>query len=100
MTKFNPSKYWEDRLAKNINLRGTGHRAFNLRYNEYLYKTQEDAMDILLDESKVDPKNKKILDIGSGNGFYIKYFLDKGAANVWGLDITEASVNYLRTKYP
>jgi SAM-dependent methyltransferase len=40
------------------------------------------------------------MDLGSGTGFYIDYWLDRGAGAVTGVDITETSVRKLRERYP
>ncbi len=88
-------RYWDERLASNLNLRGTGHRAFSLEYNHYLYQAQTDCLTKLLEKNKIDLSDKRILDIGSGTGFFVDYYLKRGAEKITGLDISETSVNYL-----
>jgi len=47
-----------------------------------------------------DVKGKKLLEIGCGSGHSLKYHADKGAAELWGLDMSnkqlENANNYLR----
>jgi SAM-dependent methyltransferase len=93
-------KYWDDRLASNLNLRGTGHRAFGIEYNNALYRAQADCLEALLDRWQVDLKGKRVLDVGSGTGFYVDFYLNRGAQHLCGLDISETSVQYLSDKYP
>lgn len=44
------------------------------------------------DELKLfgDLNNKKVLDIGMGSGHSLKYMADKGASEIWGIDLSEA----------
>ncbi|MGE5124586.1 MAG: class I SAM-dependent methyltransferase, partial [Acidobacteriaceae bacterium] len=93
-------KYWEERLASSPNLKGTGHRAFSLGYNQYLYQAQLNCLVYLLDKWKVGLLNSRVLDIGSGLGFYIDFYRDRGAGEILGMDISETSVSFLKEKYP
>ncbi len=97
---FDPADYWEARLSKNTNLRGTGHRAFSDEYNRWIYLSQRDCLNYLIQKYQVNLEGKKILDIGSGYGYYIDYYLEKSPLSISGVDITNASVNYLRFKFP
>jgi SAM-dependent methyltransferase len=92
--------YWEDRLTREPNLRGTGHRAFSLDYNEILYQAQMDCLELVLAKHQVKMKGKRVLDVGSGTGFYVRFFKEAGAGQVVGIDITEASVEYLQRTFP
>jgi len=93
-------KYWDDRLASNLNLKGTGHRAFSLGYNQILYQAQADCLTSLLNKWRVNLAHKWILDVGCGTGFYVDYYMKRGAERVYGIDISETSVKYLTEKFP
>jgi|WetSurSiteA1Bulk_404760.scaffolds.fasta_scaffold16034_2 SAM-dependent methyltransferase len=99
-SKFDPADYWEKRLSKNPNLRGTGHRAFSQEYNQWIYHSQRDCLSYLIQKYNIRFEGKNILDIGSGYGYYIEYFLEKSPLSISGLDITEASINFLKQKFP
>lgn len=99
MKRYKPQSYWEQRLAENPNLLGTGHRAFSLEYNLWLYRAQLDCFNMLLEKFDIDLKDQAVLDIGSGTGFFIDYYLRYGA-EVVGLDIAETSITHLRTQFP
>ena len=92
--------YWEERLAAQTNLKGTGHRAFNLENNLWLYRTQRECLDQLLQAHQVEIPGKKVLDVGSGMGFFVDYYLSRHAGYVVGLDLTETSKHYLQEHYP
>jgi SAM-dependent methyltransferase len=96
---FDPQAYWEERLAKNPNLLGTGHRAFSLEYNRWLYQAQHDCLDLLFGSYEINIQGQSVLDVGSGTGFFVDYYHQKGA-QVIGLDIAQSSVNYLHQQFP
>jgi SAM-dependent methyltransferase len=98
--ELNTKKYWEERLESHLDLRGTGHRAFDLEYNRWLYQAQLDCLDGLIKRYDVGITGKQVLDIGSGTGFYISYLLQQGASPVFGVDVAEASIGHLREAYP
>ena len=98
--QFDPRAYWEERLSANISLRGTGHRAFSLAYNDRLYAAQRDCVAQLFFAHGVNLRGRTALDVGSGNGFFVRAWLERGAVAVTGLDITVASVAHLQQQYP
>lgn len=94
-SKFATQDYWEQRLSARIDLRGTGHRAFDLEYNRWFYLSQAESLEILLRRNRINLEGKSAIDVGSGNGFFIDFIRTHGAIKIVGLDITQASVNYL-----
>jgi 2-polyprenyl-3-methyl-5-hydroxy-6-metoxy-1,4-benzoquinol methylase len=42
----------------------------------------------------------RVLDVGSGTGFYVDQWRDLGIKQVVGLDLTETAVSRLKTAYP
>ncbi len=97
---FDPKRYWEERIDSHPNLHGTGHRSFDLNYNQYLYKTQKDCLDEILVRWKIQVDGKRVLDIGSGTGFFVEYFHNLNAGSITGLDLTQSSIDFLEQKYP
>jgi len=100
MRKYEPERYWQERLSRNFSLGGAGHTGLGLEYNKWLYKARIRALNKLLREGQINPHGKQILDIGCGTGFYIDYWEKMGAAGIVGLDITEASISRLAANYP
>jgi SAM-dependent methyltransferase len=98
--KFDALAYWEKRLASNMNLQGTGHRAFCLEYNRWLYQAQFDCLEQVLQRGQVSVRGQDVLDIGSGSGYYVDYFLRQEACSVTGVDISPSSVQHLRGRFP
>ena len=93
---YKPSSYWQTRLSAKFDLRGVGHIAFGRGYNRWLYKRKKHVLSTFL--GKTDLAGKRVLDVGCGTGFFVSYFIDKGA-EVYGLDITEISVSQLLEQY-
>ncbi len=98
--QFDARRYWESRLASNISLRGTGHRAFSVAYNDWLYAAQRDCVALLFETGGVDLQDRRALDVGSGNGYFVRNWLDRGARAVVGLDITVSSIHHLQRMFP
>ena len=100
MRKYEPEKYWQERLSRNFSLGGAGHTGLGLEYNKWLYKARIRALNKLIKEERMNPWGKQVLDIGCGTGFYIDYWDRLEVAGVVGLDITEVSISRLATIYP
>lgn len=98
--KYMPEKYWEERLNKDFSLSGVGHLGFGLEYNIWLYKARLHVLKELLIKNNIICKDKKILDIGVGTGFYISFWEKLGAKQITGIDITNKSIEELKIKYP
>lgn len=98
--KYVPEKYWKERLNKDFSLSGVGHLGFGLEYNIWLYKARLHVLRELLIKNKIVCKGKKVLDIGVGTGFYIKFWEKLGVEQITGIDITNKSIEELKKKYP
>jgi len=97
---YKPQEYWESRFGKELGIRAVGHIGFDERYNVWLYKAKAKTLKIALDTFQIDIKGKKVLDVGSGMGYFVDYFINQGAKSITGVDITEKSTRFLTIKYP
>ena len=97
---FDPRKYWEDRLEAKFDLTGVGFRRKSVAFNKWTYKMRDDALNELTKGGDISPDGKAILDIGCGTGYFVKYWQSKNANHVAGLDITEVSIDQLKTAMP
>lgn len=95
--QYDPKQYWERRLSANFDLRGVGHISFGQGYNKWLYRRKRAVIERFFGGTPLSGKH--VLDIGCGTGFFVAYYLSKGA-HVFGLDITEVSVKQLQARYP
>lgn len=97
---FDPEPYWEDRLGARPSLLEVGYSSLGTRYNEWLYKLRRRGLRRQLAGLNLDMSRLNVLDVGSGSGFYIDFWRETGAGSVSGSDLTEASVSYLRSRFP
>jgi SAM-dependent methyltransferase len=98
--QLDTEQYWDQRLAANLNLRGTGHRAFDMEYNRWLYQAQLDCLELAISRNGVDIRGRRVLDVGSGTGFFVECFQQHEAAELYGVDISETSTRYLQDTFP
>ena len=96
--KFDPKKYWDDRLSEHYNLIGVGDISLTMNYNIWSYKVTRFRLKKLF--QKYLPKKKgAVLDIGSGTGFVIEIWNQFGV-QVNGIDISATAVKRLIEKFP
>jgi SAM-dependent methyltransferase len=96
---YEPRSFWEERLVDQFDLRGTGEPGLSLEYNRACYALRRFALDRALAGAGFDPKTQRVLDVGCGTGFFVEYYLERGA-RVTGLDLTDASVARLSARFP
>ena len=97
---YKPKEYWEKRLSNQPNLKGAGYGTQDEIYNKYLYSLKASALDKILNKHSIIIKEKSILDVGCGPGFFVDYYNKKGAKKITGIDITKVSISMLKEKYP
>ena len=97
---FDPEAYWETRLRTRPDLRGTGHRGFSVAYNREMYAVATDRLRDALSKAGISLAGTRVLDVGAGLGYFVECYVEWGAAQVTGVDITQASVETLRRRYP
>lgn len=96
---YDAGKYWDERLAKDWSLRGVGHHRYGAAYNAYLYRSKVRALRRAL-RSRVQLAGKRVLDVGSGVGFWIDFYEKAGVGSIDGIDISHEAVRRLQDKHP
>jgi SAM-dependent methyltransferase len=99
MTTFNPQEYWENRLKKSFNLHGVGDIGLGVNYNNALYEVRKFAFHKLMKRLKINFTDKKVMDIGSGTGFYIERWKELNVESIHGTDITNVVVENLGKQF-
>ena len=97
---FDPSRYWEDRLSKRYTLGSTGWLALGEGFNRWMYAVRRRAVSRFIRRTIGDPVSSRVLDVGSGTGFYLDLWQRLGARDITGCDLTSAAVERLRTSFP
>jgi SAM-dependent methyltransferase len=93
--RYQPRRYWSDRLEREFTLRGTGHLSYSQAYNVWLYRAKRRAFRRALANAGRGPA----LDIGSGTGWVVAELLRCGTP-VEGCDIAPNAVRRLRRSFP
>src|SRR5262249_6012924 len=98
---YDPKAFWEERLGEHFDLTGTGETRLSLADNPASYAVPLGEADnaTALASAQVTLEGARVLDVGCGTGFFTDFYRQRGA-RVTGLDITSASVERLRAKYP
>ncbi len=100
MSKYIPDEYWAEHFRKRPGLLGTGHRRFTLEYNIKMYEVATEQLQQALARSDVNLTNARVLDVGSGFGYYVNRYLAWGAQAVTGVDLTQQAVDHLKATFP
>jgi 2-polyprenyl-3-methyl-5-hydroxy-6-metoxy-1,4-benzoquinol methylase len=95
---YKPQEFWDQRLSEHFDLRGTGETGLPLAYNRACYALRRETLDRALKDASFDPRGKRVLDVGPGSGFWVEYYLGRGA-QVTGVDIAPTAVKRLAAKY-
>ncbi len=108
---FSPRDYWERRLRDHFTLEGVGYLRLGRRYNEWMYRVRGEVFDRVVAElgltgpaaeqtgPRAGGRVGRVLEVGSGTGFYVNRWLALGA-DVTGVDLTEVAVDRLRDRFP
>ncbi len=99
MKNFQKETYWNERFKKEYSLRGVGDISFDVNFNNILYQIRSFVFKLILKKLKLENKDIKILDIGSGTGFYVKHWLELGYKNVVSSDISDVAVENLKKNF-
>ena len=68
-------------------------------FNRWLYAVRRQVFRRAV-RGHIDPEGARVLDIGSGTGFYIELWREFGFLDVTGSDLTAVAVERLRDRFP
>lgn len=100
MPSFDPNTYWEERLSERYALDGVGCSGLGGALNGWMYRVRRRVFLREMRAQFPQPATIRVLDIGSGTGFYVDRWHELGAGAVSGSDLTEVAVGNLRARYP
>jgi len=101
--EYRPTTYWEDLLRQRFDLQSVGYPYLSAAFNMYLYRAMAGSVNRGLGRlglCRASLSKSSILDVGSGTGFWIDFWLTKGGRKIFGIDLTAQSVSILSKKYP
>lgn len=97
---FDPGAYWEDRLTEQYTLEGVGWASLGEPLNRWMYRVRRHVFLREMRALFASPADLKVLDIGSGTGFYVDCWHELGVPRVTGSDLTQVAVGNLRRRFP
>lgn len=100
MGEFYPRTYWEDRLAGSTGLEGVGYLGLGQDFNLWMYRLRRSVFTEVARRYIPDIPTSKVLDVGSGTGFYLDRWAELQATDVMGSDLTSVATERLRISYP
>ena len=99
MTGFDPKAYWSDRLDRTYTLGGVGWLGLGEVFNRWMYRVRRRNFVRTARHAIGTAGRARVLDVGSGTGFYIERWHEVGAAEVSGADLTDVAVGRLRERF-
>ncbi|GAA4531547.1 MULTISPECIES: class I SAM-dependent DNA methyltransferase [Nonomuraea] len=92
--------FWERRLQSDWTESGVGYKALGRAFNIWMYRVRAEGFRREVTALGLDLPKSRVLDIGSGTGFYVRQWRALGAESITGSDLTEAAVDRLRGRFP
>ena len=96
---FDVKEYWDKRLSGFFSLDGVGCLGMGEHFNRYLYRMKDRTLSKVIRKLHLSLEKKSVLDVGSGTGFWIDYYLKRGVHCVYGCDISSVAIRNLKVLY-
>lgn len=101
LSDYKPSSYWNKLLGHKFDYSAVSHPMLSNNINKWAYRERAEAFQRVLNSLNLNNiQGKRVLDVGSGVGFWIGYLKNLGVSDVTGIDISKDSIRVLRSRYP
>src|SRR5438128_4678335 len=97
---YRPEQYWKERLGMEFSLEGVGYLGLGRGLNYWIYRKRLYAVRRLLRGTKLRAQGLNVAELGVGTGYWVREWKAQGAASLLGVDITEKSVEAMRSHFP
>jgi SAM-dependent methyltransferase len=98
---FDPAGFWRTRLADSAaDLNDVGHRRLGVEYNAFIYRRREEVLEQILPSLGIELGVAKILEVGCGSGYWVKWWEELGVDDLVGFDLSLPQIHQLRTWFP
>jgi SAM-dependent methyltransferase len=97
---FDPTRYWQERLAADYSLGSTGWKTLGEAFNKWSYAVRARVFTRVAGDVVPAPEGASVLDVGSGTGFYLDLWQRLGVGRVSGSDLTPVAVEQLARRFP
>jgi 2-polyprenyl-3-methyl-5-hydroxy-6-metoxy-1,4-benzoquinol methylase len=98
--RFSARDYWQSRLSHSYSLQGVGYQRLGKSFNQWMYRVRARVFARVAQRLGVDWTRARVLDVGSGTGFYVEQWHRLGVPKVIGVDITPKAVEELQGRFP
>lgn len=98
--RFDPTEYWQERLSSDYSLGSTGWKTLGEAFNMWSYAVRARVFTRVAKAVVPAPRDARVLDVGSGTGFYLNLWQRIGVRYVTGSDLTPVAVERLAQCYP
>lgn len=95
---FDPRQYWNARLGERYGLHGVGYLGLSLSYNRWMYRLRRAVFRSTVRAVRLRP-DARVLDVGSGTGFYVQSWRSLGFSDVTGADLAPYAVARLAEQF-
>jgi SAM-dependent methyltransferase len=97
---FDARGYWEQRLTQTYAIDGVGYEGLGPAFNTWMYRVRRHVFLRTLRRHVDVRPDLRVLDIGSGTGFYVDRWHELGLPAITGADLTDTAVEHLAARYP
>ena len=94
-TAFDPTEYWQERLAASYSLGSVGWSSLGESFNEWSYAVRRRVFTRVARDALTETADASVLDVGSGTGFYLDVWQQLGVSHITGSDLTDVAVQHL-----
>jgi SAM-dependent methyltransferase len=99
--RYKPKQYWNDILSESFDLRGVGQFGRSEAENAAMYAEKRTIIERELARHAITlGSDTRVLEIGSGVGYWTEFLRSKGIRHYTGNDIAPVSIETLGARYP
>jgi 2-polyprenyl-3-methyl-5-hydroxy-6-metoxy-1,4-benzoquinol methylase len=99
---YDAARYWRDRFLRHgTSLKSVGDEGLGEQANVEMYEAASEQLIQLIRKHVPTPlSGQRVLEVGSGSGYYTQRLAEIGVADYLGLDITDVFFEDLRSRHP